>query len=547
MSGLKINNCQIGVDMANGGTSAQTVGSVLLIDSTISNTPIGVSTAYSTSEGVTNGTLIIDNVDFSSNVPVAVSNAANKATVLAGNAKVASWAQGSQYTSGGAGAGLAKQGPLTAATKPTSLLNSAGNVFTRSKPQYESVSSSSFKSVKAAGAKGDGVTDDTKAIQALFNSAGSGDVVYFDHGAYVITDTVTVPKNIRVTGEIWPMIMAGGTAFNNQASPKPVFQVGQPGDVGAVEISDLIFETLGPQPGAIMVEWNVAESSQGAAGMWDVHFRIGGTAGTNLQSNTCSENHNHTAPANTACEGAFLLLHVTQKATIYLENNWFWVADHELDLGTYTLSQDMMIDANNITGDHNQINIFNGRGVLIESDVGPVWLYGTSSEHSVLYNYQISNASNVYMSLIQSETPYFQSNPDATTPFTTNSKYQDPTFSGNSSSKKAWGLRIVDSKDVFVYGAGLYSFFVSFLHSTLIYFQGRMLTVIQDNYLQTCLATESCQDNMVSIENSGPINLYGLSTKAATNQVTVNGKSAALDSANRNNFCATISVFTQTG
>ena len=531
--------------MANGGTSAQTVGSVLLIDSTISNTPIGVSTAYSTNEGVTNGTLIIDNVDFSSNVPVAVSNAANKATVLAGNAKIASWAQGSQYTSGSAGAGSSKQGLLTAATKPTSLLNSAGHVFTRSKPQYESVASSSFKSAKAAGAKGDGVTDDTKAIQALFNSAGSGDVVYFDHGAYVITDTVTVPKNIRVTGEIWPLIMAGGTAFNNQASPKPVFQVGQIGDVGAVEISDLIFETLGPQPGAIMVEWNVAESSQGAAGMWDVHFRIGGTAGTQLQSDKCSENHNHTAPANTACEGAFLLLHVTQKATIYLENNWFWVADHELDLGTYNFPQYMMIDANNIKGDHNQINIFNGRGVLIESDVGPVWLYGTSSEHSVLYNYQISNASSVYMSLIQSETPYFQSNPDATTPFTTNSKYQDPTFSGNSSSKKAWGLRIVDSKDVFVYGAGLYSFFVSFLHSMLVYFQVWMLTVLQDNYVQTCLATESCQDNMVSIESSTSIHMYGLSTKAATNQVTVNGKSAALDSANRNNFCATISVFTE--
>ncbi|TVY47632.1 Glucan 1,3-beta-glucosidase [Lachnellula occidentalis] len=504
LSGLKINNCQIGVDMAMGNTSAQTVGSVLLVDSTISNTPIGVSTAYSATEGSTNGTLIIDNVDFSSNVPVAVSSAGDKTTVLAGNAKVASWAQGNQYISGSAGS--AKQGPLTATTKPTSLLNSAGNVFTRSKPQYETVSSSSFKSAKAAGAKGDGVTDDTAAIQALFNSAGSGDVVYFDHGAYVVTDTVTVPKNIRITGEIWPMIMAGGTAFSNQASPKPVFQVGQAGDVGAVEISDLIFETLGPQPGAIMVEWNVAESSQGAAGMWDVHMRIGGTAGTKLQSDTCAENGNVTAPANTACEGAFLLLHVTPKATIYLENNWFWVADHELDLG-----------------DHNQINIFNGRGVLIESAVGPVWLFGTSAEHSVLYNYQIANASSVYMSLIQSETPYFQSNPDATTPFTTNSAYSDPVFSGNSSTNKAWGLRIVDSKDVFVYGAGLYSFF--------------------DNYLQTCLDTESCQDNMVSIESSTSVYMYGLSTKAAVNQVTVDGKSAALDSANRNNFCATISVF----
>lgn len=178
------------------------------------------------------------------------------------------------------------------------------------------------------------LSSDTQAIQALFNSAGSGDVVYFDHGAYIITDTVKVPKDIRITGEIWPLIMAGGTAFKDQANPKPVFQVGQVGETGSVEISDLMFETLGPQPGAIMMEWNIAESSQGAAGMWDVHFRIGGSAGTKLQSDTCSKNPNVTAPANPACEGAFLLLHVTQKATIYLENNWFWVADHELDLGT---------------------------------------------------------------------------------------------------------------------------------------------------------------------------------------------------------------------
>jgi hypothetical protein len=275
-------------------------------------------------------------------------------------------------------------------------------------------------------------------------------------------------------------------------------------------MSDLIFETLGAAPGAILVEWNVAEASQGSSGMWDVHMRIGGSAGTGLQSDTCAKNPTVTAAANTDCEGAFLLLHVTSQATIYLENNWFWVADHELDLA-----------------DHNQINIFNGRGVLIASEEGPVWMYGTSAEHSVLYNYQIANASNVYMALIQTETPYFQSNPDATTPFTNNAAYSDPTFSGSASVNKAWGLRIVDSEDVLVYGAGLYSFF--------------------DNYDQTCLDTESCQTNMVSIENSGSVNIFGLSTKAAVNMVTVDGTGVALDKDNRNNFCATIAMFQEVG
>jgi glucan 1,3-beta-glucosidase len=511
LHGITINGAtNVGIDMSNGGAGGQTVGSVLLVDSIISNTPIGISTVYQTAESGTNGTLILDNVDMTNNVAVAVANAGTGAAILEGNCKIASYVQGREYIGGGSG--NAVQGKQNAATKPGVLLDSSGRVFTRSKPQYAGVPVSSFKSAKAAGCKGDGVTDDTAAIQALFDSCTANDVVYFDHGAYLVTNTVRVPKNIRITGEIWPLIMAGGSsAFTDQANPKPVFQVGQPGDTGAVELSDLIFETQGPQPGAIMIEWNVAESSQGSVGLWDVHIRIGGTAGTQLQSDKCSKNPSVIAPANPACEGAFLLLHVTKQASLYAENMWGWVSDHELDLA-----------------DHNQINIFNGRGILVESS-GPAWLWGTSFEHSVLYNYQVSNAANVFMGLIQTETPYFQSNPNAITPFTVNSAFTDPNFSATCGSDsdlcpKAWGLRVVNSKDVLVYGAGLYSFF--------------------DNYAQDCLKTESCQSNMVDMQGSSNVVLYGLSTKAATNMVTLEGKSAALDADNRNNFCATVALFT---
>lgn len=444
------------------------------------------------------------------------------ATILAGGSVVSSWAQGNAYTTGddssastGTCASAAAsassttiQAPLAAPTKPAALLDGS-SVFERSKPQYESVPASSFVSVKSAGAKGDGVNDDSASIQAAMNSLTSDQILYFDHGAYVITTTIKVPSNIKMTGEIWPLIMASGTAFANQASPAPVFQVGQPGDVGAVEMSDLIFETKGPAAGAIMVEWNVAETSQGASGMWDVHMRIGGSAGTGLQSDTCAKNPNVTESYNPACEGAYLLLHVTAKATCYLENNWFWVADHELDLA-----------------DHNQINIYNGRGVLVESQ-GPVWMYGTSAEHSQLYNFEFANAQDVYAGVIQSETPYMQSNPTALNGgFTPNATYFDPDFSscnGDAGCEKAWGLRILDSTDILVYGAGLYSFF--------------------DNYDQTCLATESCQVNMVSIECSTEVYLWALSTKASTNMVTVDGTGVVNQSDNMDNFCQTIAVF----
>lgn len=505
---VSITNCSVGVDMSNGDTS-QTVGSVLIIDSVISDTPIGVRTAYSPSTSATNGTLILDNVDMSSNVPIAVSDYGSDSTVLAGNVKITSWAQGNMPGTGSPTSSKAIQGSQTVITKSASLLDSAGNVFARSRPQYETVGVSSFVSVKARGAKGDGVTDDTAALQAVFNNITSDQIVYFDHGAYLVTHTIKVPKDVRVTGEVWPVVVAGGsTSFSNAANMTPVFQVGQPGDSGSAEFSDLLFATAGPQPGAVMIEWNLAGSSAGAAGLWDVHVRIGGAAGTDLQLSECAKNPNVTAAANTNCLGAGLLLHITSAASsVYVENAWFWVADHDLEPAANS----------------GQINVFNGRGVLIES-AGPVWMIGTAAEHSVLYNYQLSNASNVFMGLIQTETPYFQGNPDARTPFAVQTALSDPDFDSctTATCARSWGLRIANSSDVFIYGAGLYSFF--------------------DNYDSTCLATESCQENIVSLESSSQVHIFGLNTKAATNMVLLDGESIALDSGNRNNFCATLAL-----
>lgn len=64
-------------------------------------------------------------------------------------------------------------------------------------------------------------------------------------------------------------------------------RVGNPGDVGLVEISDLAFTNDGATAGAIYVEWNIHEKHQGSAAMWDTIFRVGGAAGTNLTESTC--------------------------------------------------------------------------------------------------------------------------------------------------------------------------------------------------------------------------------------------------------------------
>ncbi|KAJ5091394.1 Exo-1,3-beta-D-glucanase [Penicillium alfredii] len=393
--------------------------------------------------------------------------------------------------------------------KPHSLLTKGG-VFEKSKPLYADVPASSFVSVKSAGAKGDGSTDDTEAIQKVLDGAKDGEVVYFDHGAYVITSTIKVPKNIKITGEIWPMIMVSGKKFADEKKPIPALQIGQKGDTGSVEMSDLVITTKGSAPGAILMEWNVAGESQGSAGMWDVHFRIGGAAGTGLQSDTCPKTPRAETKPKADCIAAFMLLHITEKASAYLENTWMWTADHELD-----------------RSDHSQINVFTGRGVLIESQ-NPVWLWGTASEHHQLYNFQVSNAQNVFMGLIQTETPYYQSNPNSLAPFTPQKSWNDPDFASckTASCRKAWGLRVVNSKDLFVYGAGLYSFF--------------------ENYAQSCLKSEDCQENMVEVDCSD-VHLYGLSTKASVNMVSSpQGKSMVPQEDNTSNYCSTIALFEQT-
>ncbi|KAI9726453.1 MAG: hypothetical protein M1828_001275 [Chrysothrix sp. TS-e1954] len=501
---LSINNCQVGLNISNGGFN-QTVGSVLIQDSKFSNTPAAIITSFAkNSLPASGGTMIIDNVDFTGSKN-AVQDASGS-TILAGGKVVQSWGQGRQYV----GSSPTRiQGPITAPSKPAGLLDGSGKVYERSRPQYENVPASSFVSVKAAGAKGDGTTDDTAAIQKAANSIQSDQILYFDHGAYLVSDTVKVPANILITGEIWPLIVAKGAAFSDQKKPTAVFQVGQAGDSGAVEITDLIFEVIGPNPGAVLVEWNSGASSQGSNGMWDAHWRIGGSAGTDLQSNTCAKNPNVTAAANPKCEGAFMLMHITKTASVYMENTWGWVSDHELDLA-----------------DHGQINIFNGRGILIES-TAPVWLYGTAFEHSALYQYQVSGASSVYMSMIQTETPYYQPNPDATNPFTAMSNINDPTFAGctGDTCKEAFGLSIVNSHDILVYGAGMYSFF--------------------NNYDQTCLTTHDCQQNMVQVSKSSNIHLMGISTVAAKNMIVADGVSQALAKDNLDTFCQTIALWTQ--
>ncbi len=70
-------------------------------------------------------------------------------------------------------------------------------------PDFDSAPPGSFVSVKDFGAKGDGVTDDTSALQGAINSATSeGKSVYFPAGEYIVTHKILLPKKSTFYGAV---------------------------------------------------------------------------------------------------------------------------------------------------------------------------------------------------------------------------------------------------------------------------------------------------------------------------------------------------------
>ncbi|KAI6146888.1 glycoside hydrolase family 55 protein [Pisolithus tinctorius] len=380
--GVTINNCQVGFDLATGGTnqSTQSVGSEAIIDAVVTNTPIFVRT-FTASNGRLGGSLVLNNIKLN-NVPIAVGVNNGPTVLTGGTVTIASWGQGNVFI-GTSGTPTFTQGNIVSANKPSSLLDNSGKVFGKSHPQYANYAASQFISVKSQGAAGDGHTDDTAAIQNVINQYAGCMIIFFDAGTYYVTNTIAIPAGTQIVGEAWSVILAGGSAFQNQNSPKVAIQAGTAGSTGLMEISDMILSTAGPTPGAILLEWNVHDPSgqQGAAGLWDTHI------------SQCPS-----GSVNANCQAAFLGIHLTPGSSAYFEGTWVWTADHDLDAGNSA-----------------QISVFTGRGVLSQS-AGPVCTLRFT-------NYNLASAQNHWIGFVQTETPYYQPVPAAPAPYSSTSVY----------------------------------------------------------------------------------------------------------------------------
>lgn len=241
--------------------------------------------------------------------------------------------QGNTYTP--SGPNFAFNGPDDWFPSPSALKNGS-KYYARSKPQYEDTQASLVVSARAFGAAGDGTTDDTAALNVFFlylsQHFEQGYVGFVDAGYYKVTDTVYIPPNCRIVGEaLSSVIMGSGPKFSDRSDTRPIVQVGKPGQQGYIEWSDMLVSTQGATSGAVLIEYNLegCGCEMGPSGIWDVHIRVGGFAGSQLQVGQCPKTPGGDGIIYASCIAAYLGMHITEYASdLYLENNWFWVAEY---------------------------------------------------------------------------------------------------------------------------------------------------------------------------------------------------------------------------
>jgi glucan 1,3-beta-glucosidase len=219
---------------------------------------------------------------------------------------------------------------MMTSSRPQILVNSTGFYHTVSPPTYADYAASqvvNVKNVEKHHVAGDGATDDTASLQAIIDEAAGEKVVYFPHGIYLLSDTLTIPPGSRLVGETWTQISATGSRFTDAKNPKSMVKVGNSGDVGVAQMSDFLFTVADDLPGTVLVEVNMAGNKPGDVGFFNSHFRVGGARGSKL-SGACQD------PAT--CKGARLFAHMKPTSSAYWENSWGWTADHDLDGSGYT-------------------------------------------------------------------------------------------------------------------------------------------------------------------------------------------------------------------
>ena len=252
-------------------STGQPLGSLILVDAIIANTPTGIVTSLLADNSTS---LLLQNVGFFKVKNSITDNVLSKVLLAGGDeVKLDNWAFGRVMNAHGEssfihGAAIPTMDRVESLLS-TELAYVRPNFYTRRRPKYTDIGQSQIINLKSAGAKGDGVTDDTTALNSIFSAAANmSSIVFVPFGIYRVTDTIKIPVGSRVIGQAWPQIMGEGKRFSNQLARRPVVQVGEPDESGVVEIQDMMITVKSATAGAVLLQWNVHEITRGSAGLW---------------------------------------------------------------------------------------------------------------------------------------------------------------------------------------------------------------------------------------------------------------------------------------
>lgn len=157
---------QVGFEVNIGDVSGtpQGVGAEAIIDAVVTNTPVFLQRTKT--QSTLDGSIVLSNIKLTS-VPTAVGVDDGTVLLAGGTTTIDTWIQGNVF-SGSSSTATYTTGSVAAINKPSSLLDS-GRIFSKGRPTYANYAVSEFVSVKDEGAKGDATTDDTAALQAVFD------------------------------------------------------------------------------------------------------------------------------------------------------------------------------------------------------------------------------------------------------------------------------------------------------------------------------------------------------------------------------------------
>ena len=235
----------------------------------------------------------------------------------------------------------------------------------RSRPSFGELGSPPPFSVADAGAAGDGVTDDTHALQAAIDAHA---VVFVPFGTYLVSDTLRLRSDTRIVGEGLAVLQLMGHApgFADEGAPKAMVETSEGADATTV-LAGLTLASGEGNFGAVLLSWRSGHNSSA----FDLHLRM--------------------------CHAVHTALHVARPhGGGWFNNVWGWGCDHNLTDNTDNTPR--------LSAATKWLGAISGARV---DSPGPTWFVGTAFEHHRAAMYNFTGASDVTLVGAQTENAYW--------------------------------------------------------------------------------------------------------------------------------------------